>query len=352
MKRIVKYALILAAAVFICACAGMAASAEEYFSLGMAYYELGKFEEAEKWLSRAKSAKKTMVASEYNLGRIAFETEQYKDAARHFENILDKDPGNVLALKAAAYTRIKTGEIEKAEKHYSKLLELVPESADDGYNHALVLYAMEKYAAAELVIEKYPFALQENGELLLLYARCQRAQDKVEAIDNYAKWLVNNSDAKARYEYAQLLEQQELYARALEEYKKTVSELTGTEKDLIKSDVRFDLARLLLIADSESAEGITELQTAVSEGFNNIDKVEALQKNSKVSTANRNQLRNIINGMQQTLEAKAEQERLAAEERERERIEAEQAQAQSGGQEGQTGENTEGSENESESGAN
>ncbi|MDR0442634.1 MAG: tetratricopeptide repeat protein [Treponema sp.] len=301
----------VAAIIFISAvsgCAGMAASAEEYFSIGMAYYDLGKFDEAEKWLNRAKSADKTMIASQYNLGRIAFETERYEDAARYFESILKRDPDNVLALKAAAFTRIKTGDIPLAEKHYSHLLELVPESADDGYNHALVLYALKRYGDAEKTLEKYPFALTDNSEMTLLYARCQKALDKVEAIDSFAKWLDGNTDNKVRYEYAQLLEQHELYARALEEYRKTIAETAVDSADPVRGDVRFALARVLLIADSENSEGITELEIAVGEGFNDIEAVEKLQKSGKLSAGNKDQLRTVINDMQRRAEQKHEEE--------------------------------------------
>ena len=115
----------------ICSCAGNAASAQEYFSIGMAYFDLGKYEDAEKWLNRAMQSDRTMTASQYNLGRLAFERQRYSEAARHFEDVLKKDPNNVLALRAAAYTRIKTGDIDIAQRHYSRLLELVPENADD-----------------------------------------------------------------------------------------------------------------------------------------------------------------------------------------------------------------------------
>jgi len=318
MKNIYLLTVLLLLIIILGGCVSSATSAQEYFSIGMAYYELGKFEEAEKWLNRARMSNKTMVASQYNLGRIAFETQKYDEAAKHFESVLRKDEDNILALKAAAYTRIKTGDFNIAEKHYSRLLLLVPESMDDGYNHALVLYAMERYSDAETVLEKYPFALLDNSEVMLLYARSQKAQNKPEAIDNYAKWLDVNSDVKVRYEYAQLLEQNELYARALEEYRTILSDSTRKEEDLKKSDIRFSLAKLLLIADGENVEGITELETAVSEGYADIEAVEELQKINGVSSANKDSLRKIINNMQRTAE---EQEKSKEEQNKSEMLE-------------------------------
>jgi Tfp pilus assembly protein PilF len=295
-------------------CAGLAASAQEYYSIGMAYYELGKYEEAEKWLNRAKLADRTMAASQYNLGRIAFETKDYEEAAKHFEGILRKDPENILALRAAAFTRIKMNDIEKAEKHYDKLLAIVPESADDGYNHALVLFAMERYDKAEEQMEKYPFPLQDNNDMILLYARTQKALNKVEAVDTYARWLNSNSDKKVRYEYAQLLEKHELYARAMEEYRAILTALDSSSssaaagEDLKKSDVRFSLAGLLLTADASNAEGITEMETAVKEGYANIEEIETLQKNTKVTAVNRDKLKTIINDLQRAAEEKEKNE--------------------------------------------
>jgi tetratricopeptide (TPR) repeat protein len=293
-----------------------ATSAEEYYSIGMAYFEIGKYEEAEKWLNRARSVNKTQVASEYNLGRIAFETKRYGDAARHFEAVLRRDPENVLALKAAAYTRIKTGELDKAEEFYRRVLALSPESADDGYNYALVLYAMEKYPEAEKVLAGYQFALLDNSDTMLLYARCQKAQGKVEAADSYAKWLVNNSDSAVRYEYAQLLETQELYARALEEYRKALSNFSSGTSGLKRQDLRFALARVLLIADSDSNEGITEMEGAVSEGYNDIESLQKLLEDRRLSAASRTSLTAIINGVQRSLdEAKAAAEAAEAAEK-------------------------------------
>jgi len=278
-------------------CASRKASAQEYFEIGMAYYNLGKFDEAEKWLIRAKNMDRTMTASTYNLGRLAYEMKRYEEAAKHFEAVLKKDKDNVLALKAAAYARIKTGDIEMAEKHYAKLLSLVPDSADDGYNHALVLFALERYDKAEDILEKYPASLLENKDTMLLYARCQAKLKKVEAINSFSNYLgVNSSDVKARYEYAQVLEDNILYARAIEEYRKALTDINSNAVNPRKCDVRFALARVLIIADSGSTDGITELQKAIDEEFDDIAAVEKILT-LKISAENKTSVQNIINGM-------------------------------------------------------
>jgi tetratricopeptide (TPR) repeat protein len=298
-KSILSFLIFYFLFLILNSCAGTAASAQEYFSIGMAYFELGKYEEAEKWLNRAKQADRTMVASTYNLGRIAYESKRYEDAAKLFESVLKKDGDNVLALKAAAYSRIKTGDIEIAEKHYSKLFSLVPESADDGYNHALILFALERYTKAEEVLEKYPAALLENKDTMLLYARCQAKLKKVEAIDSFNNWLAVNTDVKVRYEYAQLLEDNSFYVRAIEEYRKTLTEITDKTVNPKKNEVRFALARVLIIADGNNADGVKELQDAVTEGYKDIESVERLL-NNKISAANKNDIQDIINNMKKT----------------------------------------------------
>jgi len=300
---------------FLNGCASFGAvSAEEYFAIGMAYYDMGKFAEAEKWLNRAKAKDRTMSASEYNLGRIAFETGRYDEAIKRFESILKRDPQNILALKAAAYTYIRSGDIEKAAELYDRVLVLVPESADDGYNYALVLFAMKKYPEAEQILKKHDLALLDNNDVLLLYARAQKEQNKPEAIDTYEKWLVNNTDAQVRYEYGQLLEAQEMFARALEEYRLALSGLSGSSVDPSKQDVRFTIARLLLFADAGGSDGIKELQEAVNEGFADIEKVTELLDDERINTANKEELRKIITQLEQAAEeaAKAAKEAEAA----------------------------------------
>ena len=293
---------------FSCSSRG-AVRAEEYFSIGMAYYDMGKYSEAEQWLNRAKAADKTMTASSYNLGRIAYETGRYEEAALLFESILTRDPDNVMALKSAAFSRIKNGDLEKAEALYNRVLGLIPESSDDGFNYALVLYGLQKYEKCEEVLKKYPFALEENSASILLFARAQKAQNKVEAADSYAKWLeAGTPGSQGLYEYAQVLESAGLYVRALEQYKAAISALTQDTAELKKSHLIFEEARLLLIADPENNEGITELHAAVTAGFSDTAAIQDLLLDERISSASKDEIRNILNSLLNKEEAKEKEE--------------------------------------------
>ena len=288
--------LIFSPALSSCVTQG-AAQAEEYFSIGMAFFDLGRFAEAEQWLNRARSADRTMVASEYNLGRIAFETGRFEEAARLFERILVNDPENVMALQAAAFSRIKNGDLQRAESHYSRVLALVPESADDGFNHALVLYALERYDESEEVLNRYPFALDERASSVLLLARNHKAQNKVEAIDTYARWVIINEDAvnpQGFFEYAQVLEAAGFYARALEQYQVAIDTVTTDTEEFNKAMAMFERARLLLTVDPQNDEGIEGFTASISEGFDDTAAIRTLLDDQRLSSSNRAEVRRVL----------------------------------------------------------
>jgi tetratricopeptide (TPR) repeat protein len=281
-------------ALFLISCAGLATSAEEYYSIGMAYFEMGRYEDAERWLNRALSSNRTMSASEYNLGRIAFGTGRYTEALKKFNTILKKDPKNVLALKAAAYTQVKLGNIEDARKLYVKVLELEPEEADSGVNYATNLYAMEKPAEAEETLLKYDATLLDDKDALLLLARVQQAQKKPEGIDSYDMWLSKNSDPQVRYEFSLALEDGGFYARALEEARKALSELSADTETLKRYSIRFVIARLIIVSDPENPDGISELTEAIRAGFNNQEVIDAFINDERLTQALRDDVRRAI----------------------------------------------------------
>ncbi|MDR0451438.1 MAG: tetratricopeptide repeat protein [Treponema sp.] len=286
-----------------CASARLVASAEEYYTLGMAYFDLGRYEEAEQWLGRARRVDKTKIASEYNLGRIAFERGRYNEALKYFEQILERDPENILALRASSYTKIKLSDIEGAEEYYGRVLRLVPESYDDGYNYALVLFTLDKNERAEEVLLKYDLIIDANSDAVLLLARIQAKLGKVEAVDNFDRYLQVKPDNKVRFEYAEILEKSEFYARALEEYRAVLNEIpqggsSAADGGLARPQILFTIARLLLIAEAGSDSGITALSRAVEEGFNDIPALEAVLEEPGIDEAQKEEIRRIISGIE------------------------------------------------------
>ena len=271
--------------------------AEEFFSIGMAFFDLGRFAEAEIWLNRARASDRTVTASEYNLGRIAFETGRFEEAALLFERILRRDPYNVMALRAAAYSRIKNGDLETAAALYDQVLALVPEDADGGFNYALVLFALGRYEESRAALNRHPHALEGNAPSLLLFARSEKALGRIEAIDSYARWLSAVTETpvpQGLFEFAQVLEAAGFYSRAIEQIDAALEAVgTGTAAPG-RPRLRFEKARILLIADPESAEGISELTAAVADGFSDTDELQALLREPRISPANMNEIRDIL----------------------------------------------------------
>ena len=225
---------------FLSSCLTSESKAEEYYALGNAYFELQKYAEAENWFNKAKFNKTTKNASLYYLGRIAYETSRYKEAAACFEEIIRTDGENITALKALAYTCIKLEELDKAVFYYQKVLELVPESYDEGYNYALVLMALGRAEEAESILVKYNNT--ESPEALLVLARSLKQQGRVEAADAYSASLAKEDNPNVRSEYAAYLMEAGHPEKALEEYRMALENNNMSEEK--KEEIRTIIEQL------------------------------------------------------------------------------------------------------------
>jgi tetratricopeptide (TPR) repeat protein len=274
--------------------------AEDYYALGTAYFDLGNYEEAERWFTKAKFGEKTQMASMYNLGRISFERGSYDEALEYFENILKRDPENLTALRAAAYTCVKKGDAQAALGYYRRAAALIPENADERYNYALLLTALELYEEAEAVLspadegtgDDAPVPLK--GRELLLLARVQKSLGKPEALDTYNVYLTETDDPAVRFEFAEALEEQKLYARAFEEY----TRLQETSRDN-KSEhpeeslVLFRIARVLLASDPSDEKGQSTLEEAIKNGYADQEEIDALLETAVMPEEKKNELKNL-----------------------------------------------------------
>jgi tetratricopeptide (TPR) repeat protein len=275
--------------------------AEDYYALGAAYLELGNYEEAGRWFSKSKFNKKTKMASMYNLGRVSFELGAYDKALDYFENVLEKDPENLSALKAAAYTCVKKGDARKALEYYRHAAALIPENAESRYNYALLLAALEMYGDAEEVLlsgaGKNGTPDSPEAKELLLLARVRKSLGKPEAVDTYNTYLEKTDDPAVRFEFAEALEEQKLYARALEEYtrlRETPQENATEEPE--KSLVLFRIARVLLVSDPADENGQKALEEALKSGYADQEEIDALLETALIPEEKKSELKNIVPG--------------------------------------------------------
>ena len=278
-------------------CAGQP-SPEEYYTLGMAYFDVGKYDDAKKWLSHAAHDKRTMSAAEYNLGRIAFDANKYEDAVRHFKKVLTIDPQNVMTLKALAYSYLKLEDFANAETAYNTARSLSGSDAgtDSVYNYALVLFAMKKYEDVEALLEAVPSLLADNKDCLLVYARARKALHKPEAIDDYASLAAGSADAKIQYEYGTVLEEAQFYTRAVEAYRAAIKALPADSARPTLGAGHFALARALLAGDPENAEGPAELEAAVKAGFGDKKAMSDLLYTDGLSAEQKVLIQKVIDG--------------------------------------------------------
>jgi len=287
------------AAIFASCASRAVIQGEEFYVMGMAYFDKGDKTKAEEWLKKAANVKKTSPAANYQLGRLFFDQSRFTEAAQRFSSVVKQDRENVMALRSLAYTYIKLGDAKRALEYYRRVTDLVPENADDGYNYSLVLYSLKRYADAEAVLLSYDYNLPDNYTSLLLLARCQKELGKVEAIDNYDTYLKNPSrpiaaDALIHYEYAQTLEKADFFARAAEEYKAAAKGLPVTEAAVLKCDASYAAARLLLVHDSENEEGLALLKEAINTGFADEEALKELQTEKTLSPAAKTEIKFLL----------------------------------------------------------
>jgi tetratricopeptide (TPR) repeat protein len=287
------FALLLAVTEFSCV---SDTRAEDYYALGKAYFDLGNYEEAGKWFTKSKFNEKTKMASMYNLGRVSFERGSYDKALKYFESILKNDPENLTALRAAAYTCVKTGDTQAALEYYRRATALLPENVDERYNYALLLAALEMYEDAEIVLLSIDGTLSSSNSLenkrLLLLARVQKSLGKPEAVDGYNAYLANKDEPAVRFEFAELLEEQKLYAKALEEYnrvKETPQSNTGKSPE--KSLVLFRIARVMLVSDPLDENGLAALEEALQSGYEDEAEIDALFETAGIPEEKQNELK-------------------------------------------------------------
>jgi len=259
---------------FLSACltTPVATEAREWYEIGNAWYDQGKWDKAGKAYSRALALDPSLKAASYNLSRALAEAGDYDGAFEAIEGVVAADPSNVRALSAKAYILYRKGDAAAALRVYDEVLKLDPYAPDAIYNATLLRDASGDHAGAIAGIEPLAKAKADDSDIQLLYARVLAKGGRTE--DAIAAYSVAIGLGKLTAEDNRLLgdlyTETRSFSKAIDSYQAAVS---ANPKDAV---AWFSLARLKLAQADDGKGGLEALKKALEAGFADADAAEAL----------------------------------------------------------------------------
>ena len=125
--------------------------------MGIAFFELGRYEEAIESMEQALEVAPELpeAASLHRLiGRALQELGRLEEAAEQFARTLELDPRNTEALDRLAFLRFNAGRYEEAIEYYRALLDVDPANANAHSNLGIALLNLERYEDAARSLER------------------------------------------------------------------------------------------------------------------------------------------------------------------------------------------------------
>lgn len=161
----------LAAAFMVVAAAGLWAkgsvdseTAKAYFDIAQAYTDVSKYDKAAEFYLKAMKDPAHKNASEYNLARVYGLQGDWAKARPILERQYQEAPGNLLILKAYAYSLAATGDEERACVMYKKLADEDAENPDSAINYGRILVLAKKYDEATALLTELKTRFTETAE--------------------------------------------------------------------------------------------------------------------------------------------------------------------------------------------
>ena len=114
-------------------------SSEDYYRLGLAYFQAGDFTSAEDAFIRMKQANPADFKADLYLGRVIAETGRLSEARAHFKAAVEKNPKSVEGLVALADLQMKTENHAAAAENLAKAIALGDNRPQVHYNYIIAL---------------------------------------------------------------------------------------------------------------------------------------------------------------------------------------------------------------------
>lgn len=139
-------------------------TAKDYFEIAQAYTEVSKYDKAAEFYLKAAKDPAHKNAAEYNLARVYGLQGSWNKAKPILERQYKEAPGNMLILKAYAYSLAATGDESRACEMYKKLYDEDSENPEAALNYARILILSKRYDQALSFIEEMKTRFTESSE--------------------------------------------------------------------------------------------------------------------------------------------------------------------------------------------
>jgi tetratricopeptide (TPR) repeat protein len=246
--------------------------ASEFYDLGNAYVELGKYDKAITEFQAALKIDPGFVKADYNLALAYAHSKKTDDAIAILKRLLIADPENTQVLSALGWAYHLAARDADALVQYATVVRLSPADLNALYNAGIILWklkrpqeAMEKFNDLLARAPDDTDTLYAAGSLLL------SLDDAAGSADMISRYLDKKpADSEGWYLLAAAAERQKKYTQALAAYDKIIA------IDSAQGDAWFGETRLLLTVVEDAQRGLDALGKALAAGFKDTKAVQAL----------------------------------------------------------------------------
>ncbi len=242
------------------------ALAVEWYGVGNAWLQAGKFAEAGKAYDRALSLDPGLVAASYNAAHALVEAGSYDRALAIAKGLLSGDPKNVRYISLEAWAYWKAGRMAEAAAAYEAAYALDPWAEDVVYNSSLLLLESAGPGDVDKAVERLGLLVKARPDSkadLSLYARALvaagRDEEAIAALEDLRS--MDGASAVDLDSLAALYEKRGEAATALDVY------AAAAKKDPNSAPSWFELARLKLTLASDGPGGLEALGKALAAGY-------------------------------------------------------------------------------------
>ena len=251
-------------------------AAAAYYDLGNAYFELERFEDAISAYSRALELDDAILQAGYNLARVYIETGRMSKGIEILEKMLEADPENSVLLSTVAWAEYRSGNLIAALTGYERVLARIGNHRDSLYNAAMVARRLGKNTEAVDYLARY-FDEYEDKTVLPYLGRWEIESGSLEK--GISRLEQHAAEEKPEIEILILMgetyETLDRFGDSVKAYGEVL------DKDSSRSEIRFEIARILLEEIEDYAAGMDELEKALDSGFEDTDAMRLLLENAR-----------------------------------------------------------------------